>query len=44
MAVLVFVTVLRLSLVAVRGATPLANARDSGSIPGLRRSHMPWSN
>ena len=23
---------------------PLANAGDMGSIPGLGRSHMPWSN
>ena len=23
---------------------PPANARDMGSIPGLGRSHMPWSN
>ena len=23
---------------------PPANAGDTGSIPGLRRSHMPWGN
>ena len=23
---------------------PPANARDTGSIPGLGRSHMPWDN
>jgi len=32
------------SLVAQWYKNPLANAGDIGSMSGLRRSHMPWSN
>ena len=28
----------------LRGKNPPANVGDVGSIPGLGKSHMPWSN